>query len=257
MKTDHYSVSNLGLKRKNNEDYLLVAAELGLYLLADGMGGHLGGEEASKLSLTTIKQFFEENPDIDEEEINKLQEFPDGLSLPARKLSYAIIKANADITKKAETDPDLNGMGTTVVAIHEALGDLYLSHVGDSRIYMLRDDAFRQMTEDHSVFNEEMKRGILSVAQLKEMPFGKRLVRALGHMDKSRVDLQVVHPQKNDIFLLCSDGLTDMVKDDSIKQTLKELHDDLEKAGSELVQKALNGGGNDNISIVLLRINEL
>ncbi|MFQ5431881.1 MAG: PP2C family protein-serine/threonine phosphatase [Nitrospinota bacterium] len=257
MKTDYYTISNVGYKRKNNEDYMLVAAELGLYMLADGMGGHLGGEEASKLALTTIKRFFEENPNITEEEINKLQEFPDSLSLSARKLSYAIIKANADIIKKAETDPDLNGMGTTIVAIHESLGDLYLSHVGDSRIYMLRDGTFRQVTEDHSVFNEEKKRGILSVAQLKEMPFGKRLVRALGHMDKSLVDLQVVHPQRGDVFLLCSDGLTDMVEDEGIEQTLKESSEDMEKAGNELVRKALNGGGADNISIVLLRINEL
>ena len=257
MKVDFYDVSNVGLKRKNNEDYLLVAEELSLYLLADGMGGHLGGEVASQLALTTIKQFFEENRDITDEDINKLQDFPDSLSLPARMLSYAIIKANENIIKKAGTDPDLHGMGTTVVAIHEALGDLYLAHVGDSRIYMLRDDAFTQMTEDHSVFNSEKKRGLLTEAQLLEMPFGKRLVRALGHMDKSLVDLHVVHPQKGDIFLLCSDGLTDMVQDESIEQTLKESGDDLEKTGSELVQKALNGGGNDNISIVLLRIDEL
>jgi len=257
VKTDYYTVSNVGLKRKNNEDYLLVAAELGLYMLADGMGGHLGGEEASKMALTAIKRFFSENPDITEKEINKLQEFPDSLSLSARKLTYAIIIANADIIKKAEMDPNLNGMGTTVVAIHEALGDLYISHVGDSRIYMLRDGSLRQMTEDHSVFNEEKKRGTLSDEQLRDMPFGKRLVRALGHMDKSRVDLQIVHPQKGDIFLLCSDGLTDMVEDESIEQTLKELGGDLEKAGSELVQNALNGGGKDNISIVLLKINEL
>ncbi len=257
MKTDYYSVTNVGLKRKNNEDYLLVSVELGLYLLADGMGGHLGGEEASRMALTTIERFFADNPDITEEEINKLQEFPDSLSLYARKLSYAIITANANIIKKAETDPNLNGMGTTVVAVHEAMGDLYLSHVGDSRIYMQRDGSLRQMTEDHSVFNEEKKRGILSEAQLKEMPFGKRLVRALGHMDKSRVDLQVLHPKKKDIFLLCSDGLTDMVEDESIERTLEESSGDLEKAGSELVQKALNGGGKDNISIVLLKINEL
>ena len=257
MKVDYYEVSDVGLKRKNNEDYLLVAAELGLYLLADGMGGHLGGEVASQMALTSIKRFFEDNPDINEEDINKLQEFPDSLALPARKLSYAIIKANADIIKKAETDPDLHGMGTTVVAIHEALGDLYLSHVGDSRIYMLRDDAFRQMTEDHSVFNSEKKRGLLTEEQLLEMPFGKRLVRALGHMDKSLVDLHVVHPQKGDVFLLCSDGLTDMVEDENIEQTLKEMRGDMEKCGSELVQKALDGGGKDNISIVLLRIDEL
>ena len=257
MKISYYEVSNVGLKRQNNEDYLLVAAELSLYLLADGMGGHLGGEVASQVALGTIKQFFEENRDITEEGIGKLQEFPETLSLPARKLSYAIIKANAEIIKKAESDPDLNGMGTTVVAIHEALGDLYLSHVGDSRIYMLRDDAFTQMTEDHSVFNSEKKRGQLTEAQLMELPFGKRLVRALGHMDKSLVDLLVVHPQKNDIFLLCSDGLTDMVQDESIKLTLKEQRDDLEKSGSELVEKALSGGGKDNISIVLLKINEL
>ena len=257
MNTEHYTVSDVGLKRENNEDSLLVAEELGLYLLADGMGGHLGGKEASTLALTTIIQFFDENRDITEEDINELQEFPDSLSLPARKLFWGIIKANTDIIKKAKEDPDLHGMGTTVVAIHEALGELYLSHVGDSRIYMLRDSACRQMTEDHSVFNEEKKRGALTLEQLKEMPFGKRLVRALGHMNKSRVDLQVVHPQKGDIFLLCSDGLTDMVQDESIEQTLNEHKDDLQTAGDTLIQKALDGGGNDNVSIVLLKINEL
>lgn len=256
MKTDNYSVSNVGLRRKNNEDYLMVAKELDLYLLADGMGGHLGGEVASRMTVETIKDFFEQNQSISEEELDKLQEFPDGLSLPARKLTYSIINANGLVINESGKDSELHGMGTTVVAVHGALGNLYLAHVGDSRIYLSRNGAFRQMTEDHSVYNEEIKRGLLTEAQIKEMPFGKRLVRAIGHMDKALVDIKEVSPEKGDILLLCSDGLTDMVEDDEISETLSKHGADLKTTGDTLVQQALDNGGSDNVTIILLRVDE-
>jgi protein phosphatase len=255
--TDHYSVTNIGLRRKNNEDYLMVDEELCLYLLADGMGGHLGGERASQMALNTIKSFFEKNKDITEEEISKLQEFPDNLSLPARKLACAIMAANKVITDESEKNSDLVGMGTTLVAMHGTLGDMYLSHVGDSRIYLLRDGTFKQMTEDHSVYNEEKKRGLLTPEQLDEMPFKKRLVRAIGHMDKALVDIKFVHAQTGDVFLLCSDGLTDMVADEEIAKTLSEHKEDLKEAGDTLVEMALKEGGIDNVSIVIVRVDDL
>ena len=256
MKMDCYSVSNVGLRRKNNEDYLMVEEELGLYILADGMGGHQGGEVASRMTVEAIKDFFEQNPNISEEELNNLQEFPGDLPLPARKLSYSIINANGLILNKSGEDSELRGMGTTVVAVHGALGNLYLAHVGDSRIYLSRNGSFSQMTEDHSVYNEERKRGMLTDEQLKEMPFAKRLVRAIGHMDKALVDIKMVSPEKGDILLLCSDGLTDMVEDDEISETLSKHSADLKTAGDTLVQQALANGGSDNVTIILLRIDE-
>lgn len=256
MKTDYYSITNVGLRRKNNEDYLMVEEGLDLYILADGMGGHQGGEIASRMTVEAIKDFFEQNPTISEEEMNKLQEFPDDLSLPARKLSYSIINANGLIIEESGKDSELTGMGTTVVAVHGALGNLYLAHVGDSRIYLSRNGSFRQMTEDHSVYNEERKRSMLTDEQLKEMPFAKRLVRAIGHMDRALVDIKMVSPEKGDILLLCSDGLTDMVEDDEISETLSKHGADLKTAGDTLVQQALDNGGSDNVTIILLRIDE-
>lgn len=255
MKISFYELSNIGRIRKNNEDCVLVNEELGIYLLADGMGGHSGGEVASKLALDEISDFFDKNRDITEKEINALSEFPENLTLPGRKLMYAVVCANEAILKKSRQNKSLAGMGTTVVAIHEAGENLHLSHVGDSRIYLLREGALKQMTRDHSLFNAEMDKGDMPKEKMRKTPFGKRLTKALGHLSGAGVDVKTALPRKGDIFLLCSDGLTDMLDDDNILAIING-SGSLETAGDELVETANIAGGVDNISAVLLRIEE-
>ena len=257
MKITHFSISDTGLKRKNNEDYLLVDEKRGLFLLADGMGGHMGGEIASKLALESVHHFFEEHETSSDEEINRLQPYPVELPLAGRKLVYSIIRANTIVTETAQLNSALNGMGTTIVAVMANQGDLFAAHVGDSRIYMLHDGKFTQITDDHSLYYDELKRGILSVDVLETMPFRDRLTRALGHMEKAKVDMKVIHPSIGDVFLLCSDGLTDMVENGEMGAIVARDSGDLDKCGGALLKKALDCGGRDNISIVLLRVDEL
>ncbi|MBI5638498.1 MAG: Stp1/IreP family PP2C-type Ser/Thr phosphatase [Nitrospinae bacterium] len=256
MKTSHCSLTDVGLRRQNNEDFLLVDERLGLFLLADGMGGHNAGETASRLALASVQKFFEEYENAPEEVVDQLQPFPKELPLPGKKLIYAIIRANTIVTESAELAPEYHGMGTTIVALHVTADSVLAAHVGDSRIYLRRKGEFNQITEDHSVFFEELKKGFLTREQLEQLPFKNRLTRALGHMEKTKVDMKVVPPHKGDIFLLCSDGLTDMVDDAAIGEIIGQHHEDLEECAHILVESAKAHGGVDNISVVLLRVDE-
>lgn len=257
MEISCYARSDVGLIRKNNEDCILVDEELGIYLLADGMGGHSGGEVASKLALDEIYGFFDKNRKATEKEINAIREFSDNLPLPGRKLMCAIVCADEAILKKSRQDRSLAGMGTTVVSIHRAADAFYLSHVGDSRIYLLRKGVLKQMTKDHSFLNAELDKGLTTREQLKKSPFDKRLTKALGHLNGASVDVKTTLPQKGDLFLLCSDGLTDMLYDDDILATINDNSGRLKEVGNKLVKMANVAGGVDNISIVLLRVEEL
>lgn len=254
MKTSHFSITDVGLKRKNNEDAVLVDERLGLFILCDGMGGHNAGETASKLATSGIQKFFEEYEHAPEEEINALQEFPRELPLAAKKLVYSIIRANTLVTETAAISAGYQGMGTTVVALLRAGRDFYAAHVGDSRIYLVRGGAITRVTEDHSVFYEELKRGMLSRESLEHLPFKNRLTRALGHMDKAKVDMKVLAPHSGDVFLLCSDGITDMMEDDEILEIVRLRSADLVACGNALVDGAKRHGGVDNISAILVRV---
>ncbi len=257
MKTSHFSLTDVGLRRQNNEDSILVDGRLGLFLLADGMGGHNAGETASRLAVTSIQKFFEEYENASEEVIDQLQPFPNELPLPGKKLIYTIIRANTIVTESADLTPEYRGMGTTIVALLVSQNSIFAAHVGDSRIYLRRAEEFNQITEDHSVFFEELKKGFLTREQLDQLPFKNRLTRALGHMGKAKVDMKVIPPHKGDVFLLCSDGLTDMVDDGAIGEIIHQHHKDLEECAHVLVESAKAQGGADNISIVLLRVDEL
>lgn len=256
MKTSYFSLTDVGLRRQNNEDSILVDDRLGLFLLADGMGGHNAGETASRLAVTSIQKFFEEYENAPEEVVDQLQPFPHELPLPGKKLIYTIIRANTIVTESADLSPEYHGMGTTIVALHVSHDSIFAAHVGDSRIYLHRKGEFSQVTEDHSVFFEELRKGFLTREQLDQLTFKNRLTRALGHMGKARVDMKVVPPHERDVFLLCSDGLTDMVEDGAIGEILSQHSDDLEECAHVLVESAKAHGGIDNISVILLRVDE-
>ena len=225
--------SDRGRKRLLNEDSILSDADTGVVILADGLGGHNAGEVASALAVTvTHEQILQGLKDTDAGRIDEKT----GLSSVSRVVEQAVLQANSAIHSKAQKEIECHGMGTTIVVcvFHDDL--ISAAHVGDSRLYRKREKDFTQLTEDHFTW-----------------PW---LDRALGIEERVPVDVleQAVRP--DDVYLLCSDGLTDMVDDGEIHSILSDENTDLARTATVLVQKANNNGGKDNISVILVKIRE-
>ena len=223
--------SDRGRKRLLNEDSILSDADTGVVILADGLGGHNAGEVASALAVTvTHEQILQGLKDTDAGRIDEKT----GLSSVSRVVEQAVLQANSAIHSKAQKEIECHGMGTTIVVcvFHDDL--INAAHVGDSRLYRKREKDFTQLTEDHFTW-----------------PW---LDRALGIEERVPVDVleQAVRP--DDVYLLCSDGLTDMVIDDDIHAILDEHSSELAQTARKLIQTANENGGNDNISVILVKI---
>lgn len=233
--TSAFAQSDTGRRRKRNEDSVLVADDDGLYVVADGMGGYSGGEVASNLAVETIATAFKE----------RRFEGPAHADIPKRasELARAIQMANLNIHKTASSDPRLEGMGTTVCAARFSSNKqrLYVGHVGDSRIYRLRDGQLKQMTADHTMKD-------LGV----EGPTAAHLSRAVGVWPTVPIDVVLAKPMPGDVYLLCSDGLTKMVSNDVISQVLA--HEKPNEAAGKLVHAANENGGKDNISVIVVQV---
>ncbi len=230
------AASDTGRKRRRNEDSYVVAPPL--FAVADGMGGAQAGEIASKLAAAALE-------DTD----------PGTLSGEERVTSL-IQEANRRVYERSNADPNASGMGTTItVALVEDAG-VTIGHVGDSRAYRYREGSIEQITEDHSLVNELMKSGKLSPQEAETHPQRSVITRALGTDPDVDVDSFQVATQTGDVFLLCSDGLTTMVDDDSILGVLEQHHDDLDRATKSLVSAANRGGGEDNITVIAFAISD-
>ena len=229
--------TDAGLRRKRNEDSLLVAEPHGLYVVADGMGGYSGGELASQLAVKVIGDAFE----ADEFAAAPHEEIP----RRASELARSVQMANAAIFEKAQLDSKLEGMGTTVVAARFSVNKqrLYVAHAGDSRMYRLRDGGLEQITQDHTM-------STLGV----EGPQGGYLSRAVGIWPIVPVDVGLVKPMPNDLYLLCSDGLTKMVDSKQIVEVLEEGKADLGATVERLIEAANANGGKDNITVIVVRV---
>jgi len=226
--------SDTGRRRRRNEDNYVVAPPL--FAVADGMGGAQAGEVASKLAASAL-----EGGDSD------------GLQGPER-IDALIQEANRRIFDRASTDPTASGMGTTMtVALVEGM-TVAIGHVGDSRGYLVRGDQMEQLTEDHSLVNELLKSGRLSEEEAQVHPQRSVITRAVGTDPDVDVDGFTIEAEEGDVFLLCSDGLTDMVSDEEILELVHAHRDDLDKAVKSLVAAANRGGGEDNITAVAFRI---
>jgi PPM family protein phosphatase len=232
---EHFYDSDLGRQRQGNEDNLFVRAPL--FVVADGMGGAQAGEVASELA---VKQFE--------------GGLPDGVS-PGAALADLIRRANAEIHRQSADDPDLAGMGTTVTAAYLDGENVVVAHVGDSRAYLLRDGDLIRLTRDHSLVGELVARGKLTEEQAETHPQRSVITRALGTEPDVDVDTFTVEAQPDDLYLLCSDGLTDMISADEIFAVL-DGSDDLEVAARALIEAANAGGGEDNITVVLFQIGD-
>jgi protein phosphatase len=226
--------SDTGRRRRRNEDNYVVAPPL--FAVADGMGGAQAGEVASKLAASALEGVA----------TNEL----DGLE----RVEALIREANRRIYDRASTDPSASGMGTTMtVALVEGMS-VVIGHVGDSRAYLVRGDSMEQLTEDHSLVNELVKSGKLSEEEAHIHPQRSVITRAVGTDPDVDVDAFTIEAEDGDVFLICSDGLTDMVEDVDILELLDSNRDDLEQAVRALVQFANKEGGEDNITAVAFRI---
>jgi len=231
--------THVGMRRQANEDCYAIVPDLGLYLVADGMGGHRAGQVASRVASEGAIRA-----------IDALQ----GANVPlAERLRHAVACANREIFTAARSQPDLSGMGTTFVGMLFGGERLALAHVGDSRAYVLRHGRLRGLTDDHSIVAELLRRQEISEADAVAHPHRHVLTRALGVRPRTEPDLAELTPQPGDLFVLCSDGLTTHVGDEEMAQQLGDA-EDLERAAAGLIETANRAGGLDNSTVVLVRI---
>jgi protein phosphatase len=252
MKFKCFGQTDVGKKRDHNEDSFAILSEQGLFIVADGMGGHNAGEVASAIAIETIVNFFKATQD--DEDMTWPYKLDKNISLDANKLKVAIKFANKRIFHSAMSNASYSGMGTTIVSmLFTPQNELYFAHVGDSRGYLFRNKKLIQVTEDHSLVNEYLKAGQLTPEQAKTFPHKNVIMRALGMKDNVLVDVQKRDPKKGDIYLACSDGLSDMASDQEIEEILNQ-GGSLEEMTQKLIDKANANGGKDNISVILLNI---
>jgi len=243
-------LSDVGLHRSHNEDSIAKDPELGLVVLADGMGGYRAGEVASGIAVNVVMEQIRKGlgsmrrGDVDQDS---------GLYRESLLVRDAIDQANQAIFRTAKRQPQCKGMGTTIVAVLFFDDRAAVAHVGDSRVYRLRGETLEQMTADHSLLQELVDKGFYTPEEARESPNKNLVTRAIGIEAAVSMDIQEFPVETGDIFLLCSDGLSDFVTDDTIRLTLRGCGDNLDEAASQLVAKANENGGKDNISVVLAR----
>ncbi len=248
------NVSDVGRKRPHNEDSTVSDARHGLVMVADGMGGYKAGEVASAIAVINILRDVTEG--LKHVESGKIDS-KTGYSQESILVKNAIKQANSTIYSTAQQDAQCHGMGTTVV-MGLFIGDkISIANVGDSRLYRHRNNKFQQITKDHSLYQEVIDRGLYTPEEAAINTPRNLVTRALGIDAKVEVDIFEDQLLKGDIYLLCSDGLNDMVKDEEIHLTLSKYSANLVQAAEKLIQKANGNGGKDNISVVLVHVNEI
>jgi PPM family protein phosphatase len=243
--------SDTGLVRQNNEDRFAVDLSLNLFILCDGMGGQAAGEVASKLGVETILDHCRkaaENPSLE-----MCGERQSEFSEMTNRLASGIRRSNKAINDAAEQSPATSGMGSTVVAARVNGNVLSIAHVGDSRIYLFRGGKLRQLTQDHSLVMEQVRRGLISAEEASQSELSNVIMRALGAEPDVEVDLDELWLNEGDQVLLCSDGLTRMATDAQIAPVLTERYT-AQQACERLVELANELGGEDNVTVILIRV---
>ncbi len=244
------NISDTGLKRPHNEDSAVTDSALGLAVVADGMGGYKAGEVASAIAAQLILN--EVRAGITHGDTSGKAN-GSTLSRASMVIRDAVAKANAEVFRTAQEIPQCQGMGTTVVVVFYHGDKVSIAHVGDSRVYRLRGNEFKQITRDHSLIQELIDRGFFTPEEAAENTPKNLVTRALGIEQSVEVDVQEQDLQAGEIYLLCSDGLNDMVDDEEIHLTLSKYSANLVQAATELVRLANEKGGKDNVSVVLVR----
>ncbi|MDQ2643648.1 MAG: Stp1/IreP family PP2C-type Ser/Thr phosphatase [Myxococcota bacterium] len=242
--------TDVGRKRSHNEDNFAILAEYGLYVVADGMGGHSSGEIASKMAVDTLEQFFADTSEDPERTWPYKMDRAKGYE--ENRLITGIKLCNLRIYEQAQRNAKQRGMGTTLAALFAVEDGIYIAHVGDSRVYRIRDGRIELLTEDHSLLNDYKRMKRLTEEEIANFPHKNVIVRALGMKDTVKVDTRFESPRVGDILLLCSDGLCGPVNDQRLLDTVMK-HGDLTAATQRLIETANESGGPDNITCVLAR----
>jgi protein phosphatase len=250
---ESFGVSDRGLRRHHNEDAYLVREDLGLAIVADGMGGHAAGEVASDLAVKEVERYVCGSTVSDGD--TWPQEWDRRLSANANRLMASILAAHRTVTDAVEGNLGLRGMGATVVAVllDGQSGRVTIGHVGDSRAYVFREGELVLLTSDHSWVHEQVIAGLLTEDAARNHPLKNVVTRALGGAQEPLVDVREEDTRAGDVLLLCSDGLNTMLEDGEI-EVLLQRESDIGKAGQNLVMEANRRGGVDNITVVLVRI---
>lgn len=243
--------THIGLLREHNEDAIASDLSIGLLLLADGMGGYKAGEVASEVAVLMIAA-----------ELTEMMQHPlrysplSGKLIEAKMLIDAVKKTNATIYRISQNEPQCAGMGTTLVAAIFTSNQLVVGHIGDSRLYRLRGDILLQITEDHSFVQEQINAGLISLEQAEKSTKKNLVTRALGVDEVVELELQTFDVQVGDVYLMCSDGLSDMVTDATIAQILMQTNNNMTLAADKLIDTANCNGGHDNISVIIAQVNK-
>lgn len=251
MRLEAVGKTDVGLRRAHNEDSYLIVEDQQLFVIADGMGGHNAGEVASLLAVETVAGFFDETQGDDD----VTWPFrPDrGTSYHANRLTTAVKLANLRIHETAQRSADQRGMGTTFVGVYFYRSDAIIAHVGDSRVYRLRNNTLTPLTEDHSLLNDYLRTRDLTPEEIENFPRKNVILRALGMKDSVQVEINEDKHQEGDIYLICSDGLNGMVTDEQMQTILCTHQKNLQECADALIDAANDAGGVDNITVVLVR----
>jgi len=243
--------TDVGRKRNHNEDNFALMPDYGLFIVADGMGGHASGEVASQMAVDSIREFFTRTHDDPERTWPYKMDRSRGYE--ENRLITGVKLANLRIYETAQRESKKRGMGTTFVGVFAVEGGVFIAHVGDSRVYRFRDGKLEAMTEDHSLLNDYIKMKRLTPEEIANFPHKNVIVRALGMKETVKVDTRFETPKVDDVYLLCSDGLCGPVTDEQIADILKEHSRDLKTAVDKLIARANENGGPDNVTAVLVR----
>ncbi len=245
------SATDPGMVRSHNEDSIASDASRGLAVLADGMGGYNAGEVASGIATTVIttelQQLLETTPPYAVEEGT-------GKGIAEKMLRDQIAKANTSIYQAAQSQPQYSGMGTTLVMALFYDNRMAVAHIGDSRLYRQRGEVFEQVTKDHSLLQEQIDGGLITKEQARHSANKNLVTRALGIDPVVEPEVHEYDALVGDIFLLCSDGLCDMVADEDISMAVQTLGGNLRLCAQQLIQMANDNGGRDNVSVILVRV---
>ena len=252
MRITSCGITDVGVKRTNNEDNYLINDELNLFVVCDGMGGHAGGEFASAIAVNTVEEVLSDLETSPEIEAAREE---GSVEVMRERLRYAIRLAGKRIFEKANAEPEYRGMGTTCLVLLVDGSNAFVAHVGDSRGYIVREGRIEQLTEDHSRVHERIRAGLLTPEQARHHKLKNIITRSLGYTEDVEIDIQVRALRRGDRFLLCSDGLSNLVEPAELGEAVRSMNP--QEAARHLVQLACARGGDDNITAVITRVDEL
>ena len=252
MRLEAAARTDPGPVRENNEDAFLVELDAGLFIVADGMGGHAAGEVASEIAVHTVAEILLEQDDPDETRLERAT--PDDDEAIRERLRYSTNQASLRIRREAMANPAQTGMGTTLVVLLIEDDVAHLGHVGDSRIYLFRDDRLHRLTRDHTVVQQEIDAGRLSPELARIVPHKNILTQSVGYHGPVEPDTSTRPVEPGDVFVLCSDGLTDPLDDAQLAQIIRSTPP--EDLAETLVQEALVNGTEDNVTVIVVRVVE-